>query len=70
MEGFGHHVDRQFFRRHLGQLVLSACVVAAVLIVIGFATGVGLAILGGAFCFAMMAMMAWMMVGMVRGHGQ
>jgi hypothetical protein len=40
------------------------------LVVIGFATGVGpLGILGGAFCFVMMVMMLWRMVGMIRGHG-
>lgn len=66
MEVFGQHIDRQFFRRHL---MLSACAAAAVLVVIGIATGTGaVAMLGGAFCFAMMAMMVWMMVGMMRGH--
>lgn len=55
-----------FFRSHL---MLVICVVAMVLVVIGFATGVGpLVILGGAFCMVMMAMMMWMMVGMMRGH--
>jgi hypothetical protein len=67
LEAFGQHVDRHFFRRHL---MLSACAAAIVLVVIGFATGVGpLVILGGAFCLLMMAMMLWMMVGMMRGHG-
>ena len=67
MTAFGQHIDRHFFRRHL---MLSACAAAVILVAIGFATGIGpLAILGGAFCFAMMAMMVWMMVGMVRGHG-
>jgi hypothetical protein len=50
--------------------MLSVCVAAIILVVIGFATGVGpLGILGGAFCVVMMAMMVWMMVGMMRGHG-
>src|SRR5215207_1169068 len=67
MEVFGHHIDRHFPRRHL---MLSACAAAIVLVVIGIVTGVGpLSILGGAFCAVMMAMMVWMMVGMMRGHG-
>ena len=67
MQAFGRHIDRHFFRRHL---MLTACAAAAILVVIGFATGVGpLAILGGAFCAVMMAMMLWMMVGMMRGRG-
>ena len=67
VEAFGQHVDRQFFRRHL---MLSVCAAAIVLIVIGLVTGVGaFAILGGAFCVVLMAMMFWMMVGMMRGHG-
>jgi hypothetical protein len=67
LEALGHHVDRHFFRRHL---MLSVCVAAIILVMIGFATGVGpLGILGGAFCVVMMAMMVWMMVGMMRGHG-
>ena len=67
MEAFGHHVDRHFFRRHL---MLGVCGVAVILVVVGLATDTGpLAILGGAFCLAMMAMMVWMMVGMMRGHG-
>ena len=63
----GHHIDRGFFRGHM---MLSVCVVAIVLVGIGLATGVGaFAVLGGAFCAAMMAMMVWMMVAGMRRHG-
>lgn len=50
--------------------MLTACLAAITLVVIGLAIGVGpVAILGGAFCAVMMAMMLWMMVAMMRGHG-
>jgi hypothetical protein len=64
----GHRVDRHFFRGHM---MFSVCFAAIILVAIGLATGVGaFAVLGGAFCAVMMAMMLWMMVGGMRGHRQ
>ena len=60
---------RGHFAEHRSHMFV--CALAAVLIIIGVAVGVGeLAIIGVAACGAMMIGMVWMMVSMASKHGR